>query len=115
MRSSKVKRFVAALLSAVMICSLPTTAFAANTRGDSATKTPAAGVEAFTTTEDLIEQVKLRLVSEGKRAFVEQPDQAVVDALEVGSDYTYEEAENLLRNGIYFGRHGSEGTSPRRT
>lgn len=100
------KKFVAFAIAAVMICGmLPVSALAVENHDHSGTS----DIQPFTSTADLIEQVKEQLLAQGATHAEEAVSQDLVDAVESKSEYSYEQAEALLGLGFFNDREGSEG------
>lgn len=100
------KRFVAFAIAAVMICGmLPVSAMAVETHDHS----DHSDIQPFTSTEALIEQVKAQLAAQGETYAEETVDQALVQAVERESAYSYNQAETQLVQGFFNNRTGTEG------
>lgn len=99
------KRFIAFAVAVVMICgTLPVSALAVEPHDHSAHTT-----QPFTSTADLIEQVKAQLLEQGKTYTGSEVDEKLVEAVESKSDYSYNQAETMLGMGFLNSRTGSEG------
>lgn len=102
------KRFVAFAIAAVMICGmLPVSALAVET--ESHDHSEHSDIQPFSSTADLIEQVKAKLLEQGVTYAEETPDQDLVEAVESKSDYSFDQAEALLGLGFFNSRTGTEG------
>lgn len=102
------KQFVAFAIATVMVLGLLPTAMAVETHDHQANEAQSS-VQPFTSTEDLIEQVKAQLIEAGKVAEPEQADQNTVAAVERESDYSYDQAVTMITLGIFDNRVGTEG------
>ncbi len=101
------RRFVAFAIAVVMICGmLPATTLAVETHDH----VSGGDIAPFTSTADLIEQVKAQLLAEGKIYTEEPEDQSLVAAVESESGYTFEQAQTMLVMGFFNDRTGTEGT-----
>ena len=101
------KRFVAFAIAVVMICgALPVSAMAVETHDHS----DHSDIQPFTSTEDLIEQVKAMLAEQGKTYAEEAEDQDLVEAVENESGYSFDQAKTQLGLGFFNNRTGSEGS-----
>lgn len=100
------KRFVAFAIAAVMICGmLPVSAMAVEPHDHS----EHSDIQPFTSTEDLIEQVKAQLAAKGATYAEETADQTLVQAVEGKSNGSYNQAETQLVLGFFNDRTGTEG------
>lgn len=100
------KRFIAFAVAVVMICgALPVSALAVETHDHS----DHSDIQPFTSTADLIEQVKAQLAAQGKTYAEETADQNLVKVVESKSDYSYNQAETMLGLGFFNDRTGTEG------
>lgn len=102
------KQFVAFAIAMVMVLGmLPTSAMAVGNHDHGHEVT--SDVEPFTSTADLIEQVKAKLIEAGKFVEEEPVDQAAVDAVERESDYSYAQAMTMVGLGFFNNVTGTEG------
>lgn len=100
------KQFVAFAIAAVMVFGLlPTSVLAVESHEHEVTS----DVEPFTSTEDLIQQVKEKLIKAGKTTEEEPVDEALAEAVEDESDYSYQQAVTMLGLGFFDNREGTEG------
>ena len=90
MKRNTFKRLMAAFLSAVMVCGMVMPSFAANAVAEKSDTVSEMleNVAPFTSTEDLIDQVKEKVFQEGQ-LMLPQEDKTLAQAVESASDYSY--------------------------
>lgn len=100
------KQFVAFAIVAVMLCGLiPVSAMAVEHDHDH----QHSDIAPFSSSADLIEQVKAQLAKEGKLYTEQDEDEDLVASVESKSDYTFAEAKTMLGLGFFNNRVGTEG------
>ena len=100
------KQFVAFAIVAVMLCGLiPVSAMAVEHDHDH----QHSDIAPFSSSADLIEQVKAQLAKEGKLYTEQDEDEDLVASVESNSDYTFAEAKTMLGLGFFNNRVGTEG------
>ncbi len=98
------KQVVAFTIAAMMLFGMiPASAQAVETHNHASSD-----LAPFSSTENLIQQVKEQLVAEGKLQLQQEPDQAAVEAVEKESDYSFNQAMTMVAMGIFNGQ-GTEG------
>lgn len=111
MKRNTFKRLMAAFLSAVMVCGMVMPSFAANAVAEQSDTVSEMleNVAPFTSTEDLIDQVKEQVFQEGQLMLPKEEDQSLAQAVEAASDYSYEQAKSMLSHAFFTHREGAEG------